>query len=59
MIFMKADAFEPDFQETFWGENYPRLLDIKREIDPSDVLWCTPCVGNERWEEVGNRLCRV
>jgi hypothetical protein len=24
---------------TFWGENYPRLLKIKREIDPSDDVF--------------------
>ncbi|KAK3386798.1 hypothetical protein B0H63DRAFT_447702 [Podospora didyma] len=51
--------FEPDFQRQFWGDNYPRLLRIKRELDPDDVLWCTPCVGNERWQEAEGRLCRV
>jgi hypothetical protein len=54
----KADAFEPDFQQAFWGENYPRLLSIKRETDPTDLLWCRACVGNERWEEIGNKLCQ-
>ena len=32
---------------------------IKRRVDPHDVFWCAPCVGNERWKEVGDRLCRV
>ncbi|KAI8948659.1 hypothetical protein F4801DRAFT_441823 [Xylaria longipes] len=50
---------EPDWQHTFWGENYERLLQIKREVDPDDVLWCHPCVGNERWEQIGYRLCRT
>ncbi|KAI0453359.1 FAD-binding domain-containing protein [Xylaria acuta] len=50
---------EPDWQHTFWGENYERLLQIKRAIDPEDVLWCHPCVGNERWEQIGYRLCRT
>ncbi|KAI1190764.1 hypothetical protein F5B17DRAFT_437981 [Nemania serpens] len=50
---------EPDWQHTFWGENYERLLRIKREYDPEDVLWCHPCVGNERWKQIGYRLCRV
>jgi len=54
----EADAFEPDFQHVFWGENYPKLLAIKRKIDPTDLLWCRACVGNERWEEVGIQLCR-
>ncbi|KAL2269319.1 hypothetical protein VTJ83DRAFT_1503 [Remersonia thermophila] len=55
----EADPEEPEWQDAFWGENYPRLLSIKREVDPNDVFWCTPCVGNERWEQVGDRLCRV
>ncbi|KAI3335440.1 hypothetical protein F4824DRAFT_489622 [Ustulina deusta] len=50
---------EPDWQHTFWGENYERLLEIKRAVDPEDVLWCHPCVGNDGWEQVGYRLCRV
>jgi hypothetical protein len=52
----EADANESDFQHAFWGENDGRLLDIKRRIDPNDVLWCSPCVGNERWEVVGDFL---
>jgi len=55
----EADKYEPNPQTTFWGSNYPRLLDIKRKYDPNDVLWCTPCVGNERWAEDGDLLCRV
>ncbi len=55
----QADVYEPNWQETFWGDNYPRLLGLKRLVDPYDVLWCYPCVGSERWKEVGDRLCRV
>ncbi|WAO87413.1 FAD-binding PCMH-type domain-containing protein [Fusarium falciforme] len=52
--------FEEDWQHTFWGDNYERLLKIKRKVDPKDVLWCTPCVGSEGWEEKSDgRLCRV
>ncbi|KAI0859011.1 FAD-binding domain-containing protein [Xylaria cubensis] len=50
---------EPNWQHTFWGDNYERLLQIKKAIDPEDVLWCHPCVGNERWEQIGYRLCRT
>ncbi|KAI1122431.1 hypothetical protein F5Y10DRAFT_254122 [Nemania abortiva] len=53
------NPYERDWQHAFWGENYERLLQIKRQYDPDDVLWCAPCVGNERWEQVGYRLCRV
>jgi hypothetical protein len=55
----EADPNEPNWQEAFWGSNYPRLLDIKRRVDPDDVLWCHPCVGSERWEVVGDDLCRI
>jgi hypothetical protein len=54
----EADPYEPDWQHAFWGANYGRLLAIKRATDPNDVFWCHPCVGNERWEEVGDLLCR-
>ncbi|KAH8600686.1 hypothetical protein B0O99DRAFT_589582 [Bisporella sp. PMI_857] len=55
----EADANEPNFQQAFWGDNYPRLLAIKRRVDPTDLLWCTPCVGNERWALVDGVLCKV
>lgn len=55
----EADKYEPNWQKTFWGSNYERLLQIKRKVDPEDVLWCHPCVGSEEWEEVGDRVCRV
>jgi hypothetical protein len=28
------------------------MLAVKRSVDPEDVIWCTPCVGNERWSQV-------
>ncbi|KAL7928879.1 FAD-binding domain-containing protein [Trichoderma chlorosporum] len=54
----EAFPFEKDWQQTFWGSNYARLLQIKREVDPTDVFWCAPCVGNERWEvRQDGKLC--
>lgn len=56
----EASKYETDWQTTFWGEHYARLLLIKRQVDPTDVFWCTPCVGSERWaEEADGSLCRV
>ncbi|PKS09465.1 hypothetical protein jhhlp_004081 [Lomentospora prolificans] len=55
----EASLFEEDWQHTFWGENYERLLEIKREIDPKNVFVCHPCVGSENWKEVNGRLCKV
>ncbi len=44
----EADYFEPDWQRTFWGEHYPRLLTIKRAYDPDGRFHCHHCVGSER-----------
>ncbi|KAI8669916.1 hypothetical protein LRP88_01637 [Fusarium phalaenopsidis] len=56
----EALKYEPNWQKTFWGSNYKKLLSIKKSVDPKDVLWCVPCVGNEGWEEhQDGRLCRV
>lgn len=41
----EADYNEPNYQQAFWGDNYSRLLKIKREADPTDVFWCHPMCG--------------
>ncbi|KJA24252.1 hypothetical protein HYPSUDRAFT_214704 [Hypholoma sublateritium FD-334 SS-4] len=41
----EADVYEPNWQESFWGEHYPRLLDIKEKYDPNHLLDCWHCVG--------------
>jgi FAD/FMN-containing dehydrogenase len=43
----EASYFEPDWQEAFWGENYPRLLEIKRRYDPDNVFRVHHGVGSE------------
>jgi len=50
----EADPTEPNWQETFYGTNYPRLLQIKKEVDPTGVFWCKACVGSELWDAQGN-----
>ncbi|PTB44833.1 uncharacterized protein TrAFT101_000301 [Trichoderma asperellum] len=56
----EAFPFEKDWQQTFWGSNYAKLLKIKRRVDPTDVFWCSPCVGNERWQvRQDGRLCKI
>jgi FAD/FMN-containing dehydrogenase len=42
----ETDVFETDPVATFWGEeNYERLLSIKKEIDPDNILTCLDCIG--------------
>lgn len=56
----EASPFEPNFRQSFWGSNYERLAKIKKQVDPNDVFWCNPCVGNENWRQLDNgMLCRV
>jgi len=47
----EVDYFEPDWQRTLWGENYPRLLSIKRKYDPANIFTCHHCVGSETLDE--------
>lgn len=53
----EADADEPNFQQSFWGSNYPRLRAIKAERDPSDLFIVRKGVGSENWDDSG--LCRI
>lgn len=43
----ETDYFEPDWQRSFWGDNYPRLLAIKHAYDPHNRFTCHHCVGSE------------
>lgn len=35
------------WQEQFWGDSYPRLLEIKRKYDPDNHFTCKQCVGSD------------
>jgi hypothetical protein len=43
--FNEASYAEPEWQQTFFGDNYPRLLEIKNRYDPDHVFDCWKCVG--------------
>lgn len=53
----ETDFFEPDWQRAFWGENYPRLLAIKRKYDAEGLFFCHHCVGSESWSSDG--MCKL
>jgi FAD/FMN-containing dehydrogenase len=42
----ETDYFHRHWQEAFWGENYPRLLAIKRRYDPSGLFKVHHGVGS-------------
>ncbi|KUI67848.1 6-hydroxy-D-nicotine oxidase [Cytospora mali] len=41
----EANPWLADWQNQFWGENYPRLVDIKARYDPDGLVSCWKCVG--------------
>lgn len=50
----EGDTYEPDPINSYWGqENYNRLLSIKKELDPDNMLSCFKCVG---WEKSDARF---
>ncbi|PLB47470.1 FAD binding domain-containing protein [Aspergillus steynii IBT 23096] len=63
----ESDRMEPDFQQSFYGDHYDRLLRLKRKLDPYDVFWAATAVGSDRWTvktEDGlptenGKLCRI
>ncbi|KAB5518084.1 hypothetical protein GE09DRAFT_519178 [Coniochaeta sp. 2T2.1] len=64
----EGDPQEPNWQQTFFGENYPKLLAIKQARDPWGLFWAPTTVGSEAWEVLtadgypgsqNCRLCRV
>jgi len=40
----ESDYLEPQWQDAFWGPNYPRLQSIKTSVDPTGLLSCHHCV---------------
>jgi hypothetical protein len=63
----EADRMEPDFGSAFWGDKYPKLLELKKKLDPYDLFFATTGVGSEKWKvesidglpNENGKLCRV
>ncbi len=49
----ETDFFQPNWQDTFWGENYPRLRAIKAKYDPEGLFFLHHGVGSEDWSADG------
>jgi FAD/FMN-containing dehydrogenase len=51
--FAESDFFEPQWQVSYWGPNYPRLLSIKKKYDPAGLFFVHHGVGSEDWSADG------
>ena len=49
----ESNYFEADWQQSFWGSNYPRLLAVKERVDPDGLFFVHHGVGSERWSGDG------
>ncbi|KAF5346792.1 hypothetical protein D9758_015737 [Tetrapyrgos nigripes] len=51
MYLNEADILEEEWQAAQWGDQYPRLLKIKKRIDPKDLLIVRMGVNSEGWDD--------
>jgi hypothetical protein len=43
----ESDRMEPNFQWSFYGSYYPKLLQLKQNFDAKNVFWAATAVGSE------------
>ncbi len=56
----EADFQQPNWQETFYGDNYERLSRVKKRYDPKGLFYAPISVGAEKWKvQPDGRLCAV
>ncbi|KAJ5787630.1 hypothetical protein N7457_002620 [Penicillium paradoxum] len=56
----EANRNQANWQQAFYGDNYDRLLEIKRKYDGDDTFYAFKGVGSEAWTRgKGGRLCRL
>jgi hypothetical protein len=55
----EANIGEPNWQQAFWGKNYPRLLELKKKYDPTELFYVHHGVGSEGWVVQDNGIVGV
>lgn len=45
----EADYIEPDFAQSFFGDKYAKLYELKQKYDPLGVFYAHTAVGSEDW----------
>jgi FAD/FMN-containing dehydrogenase len=49
----ESNYFEKNWQQAYWGSNYPRLAEIKKKYDPDGLFFVHNGVGSEQWSKDG------
>jgi FAD/FMN-containing dehydrogenase len=49
----ESDFFEKNWQQSFWGSNYKRLVAVKKKYDPEGLFFVHHGVGSEEWSDDG------
>lgn len=49
----ESDFFQQRWQDTYWGPNYPKLLQVKERYDPDGLFTVRHGVGSEQWSADG------
>jgi len=49
----EGDYFDAQWQQSFWGPNYRRLLALKKKYDPAGLFFVHHGVGREAWSADG------
>ena len=49
----ESDYFEKNWQESFWGSKYQKLMTIKNKYDPEGLFFVHHGVGSEAWSADG------
>lgn len=51
--FSESNYFDKKWQQSFWGDNYARLLEIKKKYDPEGLFFIHHGIGSDQWTDNG------